>query len=364
MRRRLATAVAVSAVVVVAAPYVGQIRAAIQSALPGQYRLVIGGTIAAAVVLALAAAFVRIRERRAMRYGLIAAALAGGVIYAAATATGNADVDVVERFHFVEYGFLTVLFYRVWNERGNVTSLMFPLLAGLMIGTLDEGFQWLVPARVGELRDVLLDGVAVACGLAFAIGLDPPGSVNAASDRRTRRELVAFVAIATLTIAAFFHAVHLGHDIDAADAGRFLSRFTAAELTEAARDRAVRWRLEPPAALHRLSLEDHYLAEGLWHIQRRNDGHGLHTWKENLILERFFEPVLDFPTYSTPSGARWPRQQRANLEASEASDARAYVSDANPYPIYTWRPWAFWTGVAAFLAAVATVIMKTGRSHA
>jgi hypothetical protein len=363
MRRRLVTALAASAAVVLAAPYVGQIRAAIQSALPGQYRLVIGGTIAVALILALAAAFIRIRERRALRYGLIAAAVAGGVLYATATATGNANVDVVERFHFIEYGVLTLLFYRVWNERKDVTSIVFPFLAGLMIGTFDEAFQWLVPARVGELRDVLLDGVAVACGLIFAIGLEPPASVKAAIDQRTRRELVAFVATATLTAAAFFHAVHLGHDIDAAHAGRFLSRFTAAELTDAARDRAGRWRLEPPAALHRLSIEDHYLAEGLWHIQRRNEGHGLHTWKENLILERFFEPVLDFPTYSTPSGARWRPEQRANVEASEAADPRAYVSDANPYPIYTWSPWTFWAGIAAFVAAATTIIMKVGDSR-
>jgi VanZ like protein len=341
MRQRLVIAVAASAIVVVAAPYVGQIRAAIQTALPGQYRLVIGGGIAVAVAVAVATAFARIRDRRAMRYGLIAAALAGGVIYAGLTATGNPNVDVVERFHFVEYGFLTLLFYRVWSERANVTSVVYPLLAGMMIGTFDEGFQWLVPARVGELRDVLLDGAAVGCGLVFAIGLEPPTTLTTVLDRGTRRELAAFVVAAIVTAAGFFHAVHLGHEIDGADAGRFLSRFTAEQLTQAARDRAVRWRSDPPAVLHRLSIEDHYLAEGLWHIQRRNEGHGLHTWKENLILERFFEPVLDFPTYSTPSAARWPRDQRANVEASEASDARVYVSDANPYPIYTWRPRMF-----------------------
>jgi VanZ family protein len=364
MRQRLVTAVAASTLVVVAAPYVGQIRSAIQSALPGQYRLVIGGTIAAAVVIALAAAFVRIRERRALRYGLIAAAIGGGVIYAAATPTGNANVDVVERFHFVEYGFLTLLFYRVWNERANLTSLLYPLLAGMMIGTFDEAFQWIVPARVGEMRDVLLDGAAVACGLVFAIGLEPPASVETMLNLRTRRELVAFVLVASIAAAAFFHAVHLGHEIDGADAGRFLSRFTADELTQAARDRGVRWRSAPPAVLNRLSIEDHYLAEGLWHIQRRNEGRGLHTWKENLILERFFAPVLDVPTYSTPSGARWPQEQRAHVEASEAGDVQAYVSDANPYPIYTWSPLTFWAGVAASLAAVATVIMRAGPRHA
>ena len=124
MRSRLIGAIAASALVIVAAPNVGQIRGAIQSALPGQYRLIIGGTIAAAIAFALLHAIVRIRERRLLRYGLIAAAITGGTIYAWLTATGNANVDVVERFHFVEYGAITLLFYRVWNDRANVTEVL------------------------------------------------------------------------------------------------------------------------------------------------------------------------------------------------------------------------------------------------
>src|SRR5262245_34509414 len=103
-RLRLIAAVAASLAVIVAAPFVGQIRGAIQSALPGQYRLIIGGMILGAVAIALLNAVIHIRARRPLRYGLIVAAIAGGAIYAGLTATGNANVDVVERFHFVEYG--------------------------------------------------------------------------------------------------------------------------------------------------------------------------------------------------------------------------------------------------------------------
>lgn len=360
MRVRLVEAIAASAAVVFASPYVGQIRGAIQAALPGQYRLIIGGTIGVGVGAALVHALVRIRERRLLRYGLIAAAIAGGTIYAVLSASGNALVDVVERFHFVEYGFITLLFYRFWHDRANVTALVFPLLAGTMVGTLDESVQWLVPARVGELRDVLLDVAAVGCGLVFSVGVQPPLSVTARLDRRTRREMALFVASCILMLAAFFHVVHLGYEVDGADAGRFLSRFSAAQLEQAAKDRAVRWHDHAPAALHRLSIEDHYLAEGVWHVQRRNEGTGLHTWKENLILERFFEPVLQFPTYSTPKGARWPPDQRANVEARELVHDGPYVSDANPYPIYTWSPVVFWLVVTGLIAAVVFVIVRAG----
>ena len=37
------------------------------------------------------------------------------------------------------------------------------------------------------------------------------------------------------------------------------------------------------------------------------------AWRENLILERYFAPVLDTPTYASPHGNRWPPEQRADL---------------------------------------------------
>jgi hypothetical protein len=109
---RLLLAVTASLLVVFGAPYTGQIRGAIQDALPGHYRLILGGIVLAAVAFAVGSALVRIRERRAMRYGLLALSVGGGALYAWATATGNANVDAVERFHLVEYGALTWLYYR------------------------------------------------------------------------------------------------------------------------------------------------------------------------------------------------------------------------------------------------------------
>jgi hypothetical protein len=84
------------------------------------------------------------------------------------------------------------------------------------------------------------------------------------------------------------------------------------------------------------------MAEGLWHIQRRNEGTApggvWANWKENQILEKYFAPVLDYPMYNTPTGARWPQEQRDNVmaAAAAAAEARAYVSTANPFPIYPW----------------------------
>jgi hypothetical protein len=350
---RLVLAILASLVITVGAPYTGQIRGAIQDALPGQYRLIIGGIVAAAVAIALVLALLRIRERRALRYGLLALAVGGGGLYAWATATGNANVDVVERFHLVEYGTLTWLYYRVWRDRGDITSLVFPALAAFTVGIFDEGLQWLVPARVGELRDVLLNAVSIACGLVFSLGVAPVTAVSWWPDEGGRRTLAVFASAVIVALAAFFHAVHLGHEIDDPQSGAFLSRYSAEELLAASRDRAARWQSTPPRELHRTSIEDHYLAEGVWHVQRRNEVEDpQRVWHENLILEKYFAPVLNFPTYSTGAGAKWPAEQRANAEAQAGTEARPYRSTANPYPIYTWSPVLFWISVSALIAAI------------
>ena len=61
---------------------------------------------------------------------------------------------------------------------------------------------------------------------------------------------------------------------------------------------------------------------------------GGRAWHENLILERFFAPVLDMPTYASPNGNRWPPEQRANVAAPIGT---ARPSSAGPSRIRWWR---------------------------
>jgi VanZ family protein len=377
--RRLVLAVAASLAVVLSAPFIGQLRGAIQEAFPDRYRLIILSLVALAVAGAVQWAVRSIRERHLTRYGLMATAFAVATIYALATATGNANVDAVERFHFVEYGLLAVLFHRAWGERERAATVVLPFMATFLVGTLDEAMQWFVPLRVGEWRDVALNSVAIGCGLMFGVAVRRAGSrTNVGWDaqrpasttvpqspgllppspmlRRTAEALRGggrssglhavrdpALLIATLlalaVFATFVYVVHVGHEIRDPAIGVFRSRFTASELLQASADRAARWRTNPPIDVRRLSREDQYLAEAIWHVQRRNEAErpgGIWAqWKENLILEKYFSPVLDTPTYLTPEGARWPDEQRANAAAAAASDTRSFVSDAPPIPIYT-----------------------------
>jgi hypothetical protein len=107
---RFVLAIVVSAVLVVSAPFIGFIRSWIRTQFPGQFVRIIGGVIAVLTIGAIGSAVMRIREWRGLRYAAIVTAIICAVWYSIAEATGNPDVDVVQRFHFVEYGLITFLF--------------------------------------------------------------------------------------------------------------------------------------------------------------------------------------------------------------------------------------------------------------
>jgi VanZ family protein len=348
---RLSVAIAASAAVVFAAPFVGEIRGAIQAAFPGQYRAIVGSIVGGAILVALAGAASQIRDRRRLRYALLGLSLLIGVGYALATSSGNPEVDAVERFHFIEYGLLALLYHRVWRDRNDLSSFALPLLAGLLVGIADEWLQWFIPFRVGEMRDVLLNGVALTCGLLFGAGLNPPARLVPRRSDASRMTLAATAAVTIACASAFFHTVHLGSEVHRTADVRFLSRFSAGALAAASRDRAARWGGAPPVE-RRFSREDHYLSEGLWHVQERNRavtaGDWRTAWEEHVILEVFYRPVLD-----VRPGDRWTPEQRADVEARAGGGSGAFSSDAHPYPIYVWPGALFWVIVAGVIGAVA-----------
>lgn len=355
-RTRLAVAVGGATGVIVSAPFAGDLRSALLSAFPSRFQLIIAGAIGAALGVALLVALVRIRDRRAWRLAGIAVSIAGATLYARLVASGNVLVDAVEHVHFIEYGAIAWLFYRAWRPHDDGRAVLLPLLAGILAGIADESVQWFVPARVGEAHDVFLNAVAVGCGLCFAASVDPPATFGVPLQRRVVRPIAYGVSAVLVAFAAFFQAVHLGHQLYEPGIGLFWSRYNAQTLLADSVDRGRRWHTDPPAHLQRLSREDQYLSEGLWHVQERNRAWGagdpFTAWRENLLLERFFAPVLDTPTYASPTLARWPSAQHDETAARVGGDPGIYVSRAAPYPIYPWSPLVFWSTVAVIVAAV------------
>jgi hypothetical protein len=350
--------VGAAAALVASSPFIGDLRTAILAAFPSRFPLIIGTAIAAVVIAGLLVAIVRIRDRRRWRYTGLAVAIGGAMLYARLVATGNILVDVVEHVHFVEYGIVAWLFYRVWRPCDDGTAVVWPLLAGILVGIADEAVQWFVPARVGEAHDIFLNAVAVSCGLCFVASIDPPSRFGVPLHRSVVRPIAYGISTVLVAFAAFFQVVHLGHQVYEPGIGLFWSHYDAAALMSAGADRAVRWRTDPPAQLHRLSREDQYLSEGLWHVQERNRAWGagdpFTAWRENRILERFFSPVLDTATYASRVPPRWSPQQHDETAARLGTDPGIYISRAAPYPIYAWSPVAFWSAVAIVIAAVIT----------
>ena len=243
-----------------------------------------------------------------------------------------------------------------------------PALAALLAGVAEEAYQWFLPARVGELRDVWLNGVAITCALLFSAGVAPPGPLARLS-LAGARHLGWMVALAVLAVAAFIQVVHLGTRITSNQTS-FDSRYSARELAALGRDRAEHWRRHPPLVRpDRLSREDQFATEGLQHVQARNTawtrGDAAAAWHENQILERYFAPVLDTPSYVAKAGHRWPPEQLAEVRArAPAGLAAPFVSQAFPYPLYHWSPSTMWVAAVALAALCVAASNACGRRAA
>jgi VanZ family protein len=356
-------AVLVSAALVLSAPFIGYVRSWIRTRFPGQFVRIVGGAIAVIGAVLVGVALARIRSHRALRYAALALSIACAVLYSLWEATGVPEVDVVQRFHFIEYGIITFLFYRAWRPLDDPSIVVLPFLAGLIVGTADEWLQWFIPNRVGEMADIFLNGVAIGCGLVFSLGAAPPSSFswtwNPGSRRRVGRIAAAFV----LAFAAFFHIVHLGYDVRDDEIGTFKSRYSRTALEAMAASKADEWRVHPfPLVLQRVSREDQYMTEGVTHVQKRNElltaNDAAGAWNENRILEKYYAPVLDTPSYISRTGHRWSAEQRAAVQARTPPGHAGFQSAANPYPIYAWPRTVFWLVSIAAAAVIWTICVR------
>ena len=329
---RLGLAVATAAAIILSAPVVQQAFSALNSVFPSIGLAATAAPVAVAVLVAAA----RIRHQRRLRFAALTLSLAVGgayVVFDALTPT--------ESFHFVEYGLLALLFYMAVYPADDGSLLILPLLAGIATGVIDEWFQWFVPIRAGELRDIVLDAVASVCGILFAVSVRPPRRLTLELADWSRGRVWAATTATLILVAAFVFTVHIAREVRDPDIGTFVSRYTAAQLAGFATDRADRWRASPPVLIRRFSREDQYLSEGLWHVQRRNEAWGkgdiAAAWRENLILEKFFPPVLDARTYASEAPQRWPAEQRAEAASRPGIVRHPIASDEYRWPVYVLR---------------------------
>ncbi len=77
----------------------------------------------------------------------------------------------IERIHFIEYGILSIFLFRVLRHSiKNKSIYLWSGVAVFGLGLIDEGIQYLLPNRVFDTRDVIVNGLAGILGL-LLIGL-------------------------------------------------------------------------------------------------------------------------------------------------------------------------------------------------
>jgi len=342
-RGRLLLAVLMSIAVVIAAPFIGELRTALSRALGTNFARVLNTAIAIVAIGVFTLGLARIRDRRVLRGVLLLIALAIAFFFGRGSSSSSAVTRAVERFHFVEYGMIALLFSRAYGV--TAAGLAMAALSAFMVGIAEESLQWFVPDRIGELRDVLLNSVAIACGLLVVVAVEPvlPRAWRFAPG--DSRRVARLTALALLALGLFVRVVHLGTEVGDGEV-TFRSRYAPAELEALSAAREASWRaVRPPQPAPALSREDQYLTEALWHVQARNtawEAAPVTAWGENRILEKYFSPALGL-------GHNWSAAQRADGDRRAAGRPPVYSSRAEKLPLWTWPKPLFWLGLVALL---------------
>jgi hypothetical protein len=299
-----------------------------------------------------------------------------------------------EAVHLLEYGILGVLLYRALADRiPDPTVYIAAILIGILVGTVDELIQWLIPGRFWDFRDIVLNGGAVTLVQMAIWQLDrrPVEAITSSSVRLLCRLAAIEVLLLTLCMAVTPQrlarlAEHLplphrlatgtdaiceyGHHHVVDERTAFRSRLPADELARSDQDRASEVAAELDAnrgrgGLSSISIspvDDPFAYEIRVHLFARNrnlnrardhePGSSDHSrlmttaWRQNLILESYFGNTLEHSSF------RWMPRLRGRVEAAQNPES-VFVSRAAAHLI---------TGVSegrlrALMAALLTALI-------
>ncbi len=368
--KRFVPSVLLFTLIVGVAPAIGEVRDFLFQALTeSSFIRWLGGAFAGLAFVCLVFAVRRIHTdgagRRTLRYAGL-----GGVglllwIQTVGLGAELARVNVVEKVHVIEYGLLGGLLYRAMRPRREEGSsdpaLLFLVFSIVSVaGTLEEGVQWLVPRRTGDIRDVGINILSGLVGLLFALVLEPPSRWSSRPAAARVRSAARGAAVALLVAGLFFGRAHLGYEVEDAEIGRFLSRWKAEELLALSAERRRGWALDPPRDLEIWGIEDYYLTEAGWHLRHRNDSHrdGWYSaaWPANRILEKYYAPFLDLEGFRGSGRRRYPPQVRAELMAKRGGyDPATYVSPVAAKRLHPWPKGPYYALLAAVVLLVWSV---------
>ncbi len=341
LHRQLLAPLMIAVAVTASAPAMGEIRDLLLRSMPSLFLQVLALTLLGVGAALLLWAMLRIREHRWPRYLVLLATVALVWLQARGFATGNLRVDVVEKVHILEYGTIAFLLYLAFRQRGDLSTLLLPLIGTLLAAVAEESVQWWAPQRIGEIRDVGVDLAAGIAGLVFGVGVKPPARWRWSLLPNSCRWLLRGTAVALLAVSGFFALAHLGQEIEDPEIGRFRSRFSRQQLLTLQRTRTRQWAAQPPDGLEVLGPEDYYLTEAGAHALHRNErllsGDPYMAWQANRILEKYFSPFLDLHSFRHASRHRYSEEQRRALEVQVPQrDPARYRSPVEAKRLYLW----------------------------
>ena len=314
--------------------------------------------VAAVTLIATALAIRAIRRRTVPRSAylwLVATVVAlGGYTY-------QLRYNPEEAFHFVQYGFLSLLVYRALVHRVRDHGVYFvAILVVAILGIIDEWIQWITPSRYWDVRDLRINLLAGSMTqLAIAMGLRPR-LVSGWPTFETWRAFSRLAAIGLLMLALSYantpermseYASRLpfleflmksknmmteyGYLYEDDDIGRFRSRFSLDELEDLDRRRGMELAGILDEYISEESYDkflqvynvphDAYVHEAGVHLFRRNRHYGVAesetsqrgfhynvAFRENQILEKYFATGLHHSTHVWTPDARNRVEERAD----------------------------------------------------
>lgn len=335
----------------------------------------IGYGVIIVVLLAIAGAFVSLRRSPRTLTGTDVAWLLG-VGAALVLWTGRLMGQPEEAIHFLEYGVLGFLLYRALQPRIlDASVFVAAALVGILVGTVDEIIQWIVPGRYWDFRDIGLNAGACVLTLIAIWRLvpRPSATVDARSLQILCRLAAAEVALFTLCLSATPARIdrltpHLpglanaGGNIDAIceygyrhkldSETTFRSRMTLSELAleDATRSEAVATILDRSRGAYETFLNevspasDPFSYEARVHIFARyrnlararkleSDSTAYAdrmtiAFRENLILERYFGETLARSSFEWKKGLRERVAAAQNTGAPFTSNVAGHLITA------------------------------------
>ncbi|MEO1368300.1 MAG: VanZ family protein [Acidobacteriota bacterium] len=352
----------------VVSPFMGLLRDVLFDTLGGAAIKTIGGGLALAGLAIFGAVVMRIKDRRAPRYGALAAVVALLLVQTFVLGSGYATVDLVEKVHIFQYGALSALLY--WallapSRTIGPSVLLLPLIWATLVGVGEESVQGFFRFRVADIRDVVLNGIAAFCGLFLALALWPPEGWR--EEPGERRSMLRWGAALVLAVGLFFQTIHLGYLIEDEEIGQFRSWFSPEELETLAADRAVAW-AEEPLDERAWQRKDYYLREAASHANHRNASYDAELWtfayQANRILERYYAPFLDLPHFRGAGRHRYGPEVSRELESKATPNPSTYLSPVHGESLWVWPKGLFMAALLSTSAALWAASLRCRRPEA